>query len=235
MAALTTFSATRNVRATEVVLKVLEQVGEDEQLLDVVIRQLIAIHGHFRAVESFGSGNIVPEPRVSPTAEKTKAEPKRKGRGRSKGSKSPKPSKVPPPLKPAVTPKGAPEKPRIDEKGVKKTTWDNRLRSCRQRALENYEAFKMNASPKSGAVFCNSYWTLRDQWENYRKTPFYNENKVDPLHDLPQLDNVGLLAGVITTKGWKRDTQNGHFIIQTEEGDSLRGEKIFRSLSGTEE
>jgi hypothetical protein len=123
-----------------------------------------------------------------------------------------------------------PEKPRavVDASGTKRSTWKARLREARQRLLESDAAFRISALEKQAAILCNAYWTLQEQWNAYRNTELFSGNEADPFRDLRVKPAVIVgMATILESSGWKRNLDNRHFVIQAEDGKSLRGEQIF--------
>lgn len=211
--------------AMKIAMDVVVLCNGDGELLQLVVKQLAASTSVSVDVRDQGS---------QAKAEKPRGRSKRRSRSGSKNqprpsSQGPSPKGTTTPAKTPVTNVNTP-KPKVDTSGVRKDTWDNRLRSARQTALESFEAFKIKASEKSGAVLVNAYWTLKDQWANYQKTPFYSGLKADPLRGLPQEEFFRGLEKLIDAKGFKRHVDNHHFVIQNDEGESLRGSDVFKLL-----
>jgi len=227
MAASPSFSLERNLKANKICFSVLSEVGEDVELLIGVIHQLRAALGSDVPLGLMTKRDPSP-PR--PDSDRQSGRRKSSSRGRKK---TPERGRDRGNTKVTTPPTPPPPKPLIDQSGTKKSTWKNRMRSARQRALEDFEAFKMDGSEKTAAIFVNAYWTLRDQLANYRKSPFFNSVMADPLRDLPSEQIINGLASILDANGtlWKRDVVNQHFVIQnTTDGKSLRGEEIFTRL-----
>jgi hypothetical protein len=237
MESLHAFNADRTTRAMKIASGVLSEIGSDGELLRAVLRQLNAVLGE--------TGLEIRAPALPPNRGAGKSRngrSKSRGRGAQKDGKTEKssPSVESLPINHLKEEKHNPSQPQhvniaapkalVDHEGTKKSTWDNRLRSQRQRALEDFESFKQNASERTGAIFVNAYLTLVDGWEKYKRTPLFNRNKADPLRGLPRMITIRSLENSLKTTGWTQDIQNGHFVIQTQDGKSLRGEEIYQSV-----
>lgn len=236
------------VTALQIATQTINACNGDLELLTLVVQQLAASTG-----VQLG-GNISSQQGTNQSGRSSGRRSRRSSRSRSRGgSPGPKtggaaqqpPQQVQgpapnvnnpqPPQNVAVQPQvqqqpGAqPRAPLVDESGTSKTTWKSRIKGSRQRALEAFAAFKIRASQRTAAIFCNAYWTLSEQTQRFKATPFWTDNTADPLRDLPLSGRVETLAAALDTSEdpqWRRG-ENRHFIIQDQDGKSLRGEDIF--------
>jgi len=215
------------IKAMQIASLVLEATGDDVDLLETVINILQAASGVPAMV------NLpmqAPVPKLGTDSQR----PRSKSRGRKGGStKSKSPEPLPKKNSKEVTQKDQTPKmvsKKIDSSGVKKSTWDNRLTSSRQRALEAYEAFKLKTHERQAAILVNACLTMSETWQRYREAGFPYANKADPLRGLPDTKVVSGIKEYLLANGWKQDIQNGHLVIQTDEGVSLRGSDFLKGM-----
>jgi len=232
-------------RALQIAMSVLDQVGEDMGLLEAVIRQLEAVLG--KSPEGFKASSAPSSPPSSRGRDRRSRSRGKRSRSRGKNqaqtqqNAKPKPQAQTPttgtrssPGSQAAQPQQPQMEPiRVDPKdGTKRSTWNNRIRTGRQRALEALDQFKLKNNFRFAAVWCNAFWTLQEQWANFKLTPFFTDNKADPFRGLPPPEKVESLAQFLDDLGEvKRDIANHHFHLQDLKGDgqSLRGSELYKA------
>lgn len=225
--------------AHKIVGDVLEKCKGDSELLLAVYRQLGGILGPA----------VTPPVSNAPIQSQKGTSRGRKGgsRGTSKESKGKSPQ-IPPkkisgggsPGKAEVptpqssnpsTPHSGRKTPATDESGITRSTWKTRIRTSRQKCLEDWASLKIQWNEKAAAIFCNSYKTLTEQVERYKANGLASSNEADPFRDLPSLSVfIDIFGELEKSSDWKLNDKN-HFIIQTSEGKTLRGTQLFSRIA----
>jgi len=251
---LRTPNTAKLLQALQIATGVVQQCAGDGELLQLVVQQLAASSGVSLTTPAANSNQKSGSSSGRRGGRRSRRSSRSRSRGGSPGPQEPRgggnaqaqpqpQAQGPPPVvnnnnapQPGANPAAplvqpvAQQRPLVDITGTMKSTWKNRIKGARQRALESHAALKQKATQRTAAICCNAWWTLNEQTTRFRQTPFWTRNTADPMRDLPSADAIGLLATVLDASQdpvWKRDVENNHFVLQDDEGRSLRGEDVF--------
>lgn len=224
------------IRAHKIVGDILVATEGDTEVLKAVYNQLRGILGETQKVSS---------PNAPDRSQK------RTSRGRQKGSReaSNEPKETKSPKAPSKKAQGGPKPgkqeasipnspsppksgrltPTVDKEGVTRSTWKNRIRSSRQKCLEDWDSLNHLFHERAAAIFCNAYKTLMEQTERYKALGLSTPNEADPFRNLPPTSLFLEIFSELEKSGWKTNDKS-HFVIQTEEGKSLRGTQLFEKI-----
>lgn len=241
--------------ALQIAMTTVQSCQGDVELLQLVVQQLAASSGVTLSNQSnFSTGPLT----QSQTKGNKRGQRSRRSRSGSRGSSPgpqtnkernpqesrPQPAQGPPPnvnSNPQNQPPQVqsrqnvstqPVRPLVDQTGTSKTTWKSRIKSCRQRALEARETLRVRANQRVAAIFCNAWWTLNEQTSRFKETEFWTPNTADPMRDLPSEATINQLAAALDTSldpVWRKG-ENHHYILQDQDGQSLRGSEVFNRV-----